>query len=225
MPQLLTLDRNTDTLLPGILGVQADVSDDTQVTSAIDRTVVQLGGLDVVVDNAGISAAGDVASNSDEEWLRVLDVHVAGMVRVARHAVPHLRRSPNAAIVNTCSIVAWGAGFEKRVLYSSSKGAVCALTLAMTADHLREGIRRVNRVAPGIADTPWVDRLLDETADPAGEQGSLNARQPMGRMVPQMRSRVPRKSVVHRFRSNSAGRRWWYARARLKHPSQQNSSY
>jgi NAD(P)-dependent dehydrogenase (short-subunit alcohol dehydrogenase family) len=90
--------------------------------------------------------------------LGVLDVNVVGTVRVARHALPHLRRSPAAAIVNTCSIVAW-AGMQQRVLYSASKGAVYALTLAMAADHLREGIW-VKCVAPGSADTPWVDRQL-----------------------------------------------------------------
>jgi NAD(P)-dependent dehydrogenase (short-subunit alcohol dehydrogenase family) len=103
------------------------------------------------------------------------------MARVARHALPYLRKSPAAAIVNTCSIAAW-AGLPQRALYSASKGAVYALTLAMAADHVREGIR-VNCVAPGTADTPWVSRLLDQAADPAAERAALNARQPTGRLV------------------------------------------
>ena len=174
-------DLNPDGLPGEIMGVKVDVTDDAQVKSAVDAVVERFGRLDVVVNNAGISAVGDIAGNSDDEWLRVLDVNVVGMVRVARHALPHLRRSPAAAIVNTCSIVAW-AGLQKRVLYSASKGAVYALTLAMAADHLREGIR-VNCVAPGTADTPWVDRLLDQMPDPAAERAALNARQPMGRLV------------------------------------------
>ncbi|WP_213451952.1 SDR family NAD(P)-dependent oxidoreductase [Rhizomonospora bruguierae] len=179
--KVAAFDLKPDGLPDDILGIEVDVTDDAQVKSAVDAVVERFGRLDVVVNNAGIGAVGDVTGNSDEEWLRVLDVNVVGMVRVARHAVPHLRRSPAAAIVNTCSIVAW-AGLEKRVLYSASKGAVYALTLAMAADHLREGIR-VNCVAPGTADTPWVDRLLDRTADPAAERAALNARQPMGRLV------------------------------------------
>lgn len=175
------LDLDPDGLPDYIMGIKTDVTDDAQVKSAVDAVVERFGRLDVVVNNAGIGAVGDVTGNSDDEWLRVLDVNVVGMVRVARHALPHLRRSPAAAIVNTCSIVAW-AGHEKRVLYSASKGAVYALTLAMAADHLREGIR-VNCVAPGSADTPWVDRLLNRTADPAAERAALNARQPMGRLV------------------------------------------
>ena len=84
------------------------------------------------------------------------------MVRVSRAALPHLRRSPAAAIVNTCSIAAT-AGLPQRALYSATKGAVLSLTQAMAADHLREGIR-VNCVNPGTADTPWVGRLLDSRA-------------------------------------------------------------
>jgi NAD(P)-dependent dehydrogenase (short-subunit alcohol dehydrogenase family) len=175
------LDLNLDGLPTGIVGIEVDVTNDTQVKSAVDAVVERFGRLDVVVNNAGISAVGDIAANGDDEWLRVLDVNVVGMVRVARHALPQLRRSPAAAIVNTCSIVAW-AGLEQRVLYSASKGAVYALTLAMAADHVREGIR-VNCVAPGTADTPWVDRLLNKTADPTAARAALNAFQPMGRLV------------------------------------------
>jgi NAD(P)-dependent dehydrogenase (short-subunit alcohol dehydrogenase family) len=179
--QVAALDLKTDGLPDDIVGIQADVTDDAQVKAAVDGAAERFGRLDVVVNNAGIGATGDVAANGDDEWLHVLDVNVVGMVRVARHALPHLRRSPSAAIVNTCSIVAW-AGLEQRALYSASKGAVYALTLAMAADHLRERIR-VNCVAPGSADTPWVDRLLDRTEDPAAERAALNARQPMGRLV------------------------------------------
>jgi 2-keto-3-deoxy-L-fuconate dehydrogenase len=111
----------------------------------------------------------------------VLDINVLGMVRTTRAALPHLRASQHAAIVNTCSIAAT-AGLPQRALYSASKGAVLALTLAMAADHVREGIR-VNCVNPGTADTPWVGRLLDAATDPEAERAALNARQPMGRLV------------------------------------------
>ncbi|GGY63680.1 SDR family NAD(P)-dependent oxidoreductase [Streptomyces omiyaensis] len=175
------LDLEPDGLPDGILGVRTDVRDDAQVKSAVDAVAERFGRLDVVVNNAGIGAVGDVTQNGDEEWARVLDVNVIGMVRVARHAVPHLRRSPAAAIVNTCSIVAW-AGVQQRVLYSASKGAVQALTLAMAADHVREGIR-VNCVAPGSADTPWIDRSLRDTPDPTAARAALDAFQPTGRLV------------------------------------------
>jgi NAD(P)-dependent dehydrogenase (short-subunit alcohol dehydrogenase family) len=160
---------------------QADVTDDASVRAAVEGAAARLGGLDVVVNNAGIGAQGTVADNSDAEWHRVLDVNVVGMVRVARAALPHLRRSDCAAIVNTCSVAAT-AGLPNRALYSASKGAVYSLTLAMAADHVDDGIR-VNCVCPGTADTPWVGRLLDAADDPEAERAALNARQPMGRLV------------------------------------------
>jgi NAD(P)-dependent dehydrogenase (short-subunit alcohol dehydrogenase family) len=151
------------------------------VRAAVDAVVAHFGRLDIVVNNAGIGAQGTVADNDDAEWLRVLNINLLGMVRVSRAALPHLRRSPSAAIVNTGSIAAT-AGLPERALYSASKGAVHALTRAMAADHLREGIR-VNCVAPGTADTPWIGRLLEKAADPEAERAALNARQPHGRMV------------------------------------------
>lgn len=163
------------------LGVQCDVSDTDSVNTAIATVVETFGRLDIVVNNAGIGAAGAVTDNDDDEWLRVLQVNVVGMARVARAAVPHLRQSPAAAIVNTGSIAAT-VGIPMRAIYSASKGAVHALTRAMACDHLAEGIR-VNCVAPGTADTPWVGRLLAAAADPAAERAALEARQPHGRLV------------------------------------------
>jgi NAD(P)-dependent dehydrogenase (short-subunit alcohol dehydrogenase family) len=159
----------------------ADVTDDASVRAAVEGAAARLGGLDVVVNNAGIGAAGTVADNDDAEWRRVFDVNVLGMARVARAALPHLRRSDCAAIVNTSSVAAT-AGLPQRALYSATKGAVYSLTLAMAADHVGEGIR-VNCVCPGTADTPWVGRLLDAAEDPEAERAALNARQPMGRLV------------------------------------------
>ncbi|MFF5570274.1 SDR family NAD(P)-dependent oxidoreductase [Streptomyces luteogriseus] len=164
-----------------LLGLQADVSDDASVRAAVSTAADRLGGIDILVNNAGIGAAGTVEDNSDEQWHRVLDVNVLGIVRTTRAALPHLRRSAHPAVVNTCSIAAT-AGLPQRALYSASKGAVLSLTLAMAADHVREGIR-VNCVNPGTADTPWVARLLDAADDPGAERAALNARQPMGRLV------------------------------------------
>jgi 2-keto-3-deoxy-L-fuconate dehydrogenase len=148
-------------LAPGneFLGLQADVTDDASVRSAVDSAGDRLGGIDILVNN----------------------VNVVGIVRVSRAALPYLRASAHAAIVNTCSIAAT-AGLPQRALYSATKGAVLSLTLAMAADHIREGIR-VNCVNPGTADTPWIGRLLAQADDPAAERAALAARQPMGRLV------------------------------------------
>ena len=158
-----------------------DITSAATVDAAITEIVKRLGGIDILVNNAGIGATGDVAANSDEEWHRVFDVNVVGIARVTRAALPHLRVSKAASVVNTCSVVAT-VGVPQRAVYSATKGAVAALTLAMAADHVGDGIR-VNAVTPGTAETPWVGRLLEQSGDAAAAAEALRERQPMGRLV------------------------------------------
>ncbi|MFI1921343.1 MULTISPECIES: SDR family NAD(P)-dependent oxidoreductase [unclassified Streptomyces] len=179
--RVAVLDREPAGVPGPLLALKADVTDDASVRAAVEEAAGRFGGLDILVNNAGIGATGTVEDNPDEQWHHVLDVNVIGMVRTTRAALPYLRRSSRAAVVNTCSIAAT-AGLPQRALYSAGKGAVLSLTLAMAADHVREGIR-VNCVNPGTADTPWVARLLDAADDPEAERAALHARQPMGRLV------------------------------------------
>jgi NAD(P)-dependent dehydrogenase (short-subunit alcohol dehydrogenase family) len=176
------LDRSFSTVEKSTtLNVPCDVSDSSSTASAIATVTDTLGGLDILINNAGIGAVGDIAANDDDEWMRVLSVNVIGIARVTRAALPFLLRSEHAAIVNTASVVS-NIGVPQRALYAASKGAVQALTLAMAADHVKQGIR-VNCVCPGTADTPWVGRLLDAADDPEATAIALRARQPMGRLV------------------------------------------
>lgn len=175
------LDLQPEQAADGLFAIRCDVSDDAAVRRAVQEAADQLGGIDIVANNAGVGAQGTIESNDDDEWHRVFDINVLGMVRVSRAALPYLRESSHAAIVNTCSIAAT-AGLPQRALYSATKGAVLSLTLSMAADYLHEGIR-VNCVNPGTADTPWIDRLLSAAPDPAAERAALEARQPHGRLV------------------------------------------
>jgi 2-keto-3-deoxy-L-fuconate dehydrogenase len=176
------VDRDVSAGVPEPLhAYECDVSDAVAVARAVERVAADLGGIDVLVNNAGIGAQGSVADTDDDEWLRVLDVNVVGIARMTKAALPHLRRSSAAAVVNTCSVAAF-VGLPRRAAYSASKGAFLALTRAMAADHVGEGIR-VNCVSPGTVNTPWVQRLLASAADPAAELARLSARQPTGRLV------------------------------------------
>ena len=175
------LDLDPSTSPDGAIPFHADVADDDSVVRAVDDAARQFDGLDIVINNAGIGAQGTVETNTMQEWRRVFDVNVFGIVRVMKAALPYLRRSDHAAVVNTCSIAAT-AGLPERALYSATKGAVLSLTMAMAADHLREGIR-INCVNPGTTDTPWIGRLLDAASDPVAERAALEARQPSGRLV------------------------------------------
>ena len=175
------LDLNEGSMASAATFVKCDVGNDEADTAAFNEIAQKVQVIDIVINNAGIGAIGTVADSTSEEWLRVLNINVVGISRISSAALPFLRKSKSAAIVNTCSIAAT-AGLPLRAVYSASKGAVLSLTLAMAADFVKEGIR-VNCVNPGTADTPWVGRLLSQAADPVAQRAALEARQPMGRLV------------------------------------------
>lgn len=166
---------------PTVAFLQADVADDAAVSAAVAKAAELMGGLDVVVNSAGVSSVGPVDANTDEEWMHSLNVNVVGIARVSRASLPYLKKSQAPVIVNLASIASH-MGLANRVLYGATKGAVLAMTLDMATDYLADGIR-VNAVAPGTADTPWVGRLLAQAEDPVEARRSLEARQPIGRLV------------------------------------------
>jgi len=178
--RVAALDLTPPPAREGLLPLVCDVTSEQSVVAAVARVANELGGIDVLVNNAGIGAQGTLEENALAEWQRVFDVNVFGIVRVTQACLPHLRRSQRAAIVNTASIVSW-TGVPRRACYGASKGAVYALTLALAADCVADRIR-VNCVCPGTVDTPWVQRLLDASGDAAAARASLIARQPLGRL-------------------------------------------
>jgi 2-keto-3-deoxy-L-fuconate dehydrogenase len=161
--------------------IKCDIGDALSVTEAFNEFAKSSKSLDVLINNAGIGSLTTVEKETDEVWHKVLNINVVGTARVSRLAIPLLRQSKHAAIVNTASVAAID-GIPNRAAYSASKGAVLALTLAMATDHLPDGIR-VNAVNPGTTDTPWVKRLLDQADDAKVAKIALEARQPMGRLV------------------------------------------
>jgi 2-keto-3-deoxy-L-fuconate dehydrogenase len=163
------------------LALPVDVTDESAVATAVARIVRELGRIDIVVNCAGIGAAGGITDNDNVEWRSVFEVNVIGAANVIRACIPHLIASPAGSVVNVASAVAL-TGFPDRVLYSSSKGAVVAMTRALAADHLRDGVR-FNAVCPGTTETPWIERLLDAASDPVLARQALEARQPHRRLV------------------------------------------
>jgi NAD(P)-dependent dehydrogenase (short-subunit alcohol dehydrogenase family) len=161
--------------------IKCDISDSTSVKDAFSEFKKSSQSLDILINNAGIGSLTTVEHETDEVWQNVLNTNVIGTARVSREAISWLRKSKNAAIVNTASVAAID-GIPNRAAYSASKGAILTLTLAMATDHLSDGIR-VNAVNPGTTDTPWVRRLLDQSDDAQLAKAALEARQPMGRLV------------------------------------------
>ena len=101
--RVAVLDRDTAGVPGQFLSLVCDVTDAAGVEAAVAAVADHFGAIDIVINNAGIGAAGDIAANSDDEWHRVLDVNVVGIARVTRAALPHLRQSSRAAVVNTTS--------------------------------------------------------------------------------------------------------------------------
>ncbi|NBU93626.1 MAG: SDR family oxidoreductase, partial [Actinobacteria bacterium] len=161
--------------------IKCDIGDAKSVTDAFAEFSKKSDKLDILINNAGIGSLTTVEHETDEIWQKVLNVNVIGTARVSRAAIPLLRKSKSPAIVNTASIAATD-GIPNRAAYSASKGAILTLTLAMATDHIKDKIR-VNAVNPATTDTPWVQRLLNQSADAAAARDALEARQPMGRLV------------------------------------------
>lgn len=158
-----------------------DVTDPDQCRAKAAEIDGAHGRIDVLCNNAGIGAVGDVTQATADEWARVFAVNVFGMAHLSAAVLPAMRRAGRGAIVNTCSVVA-EVGLVERAVYSASKGAVLGLTRAMAADEAENGIR-VNCVSPGTVDGPWVRRLIEQSEDPAGTRSALERRQPLGRLV------------------------------------------
>ena len=158
-----------------------DVTDANACTEAAARIEAEHGAVDVLCNNAGIAATGDVVASTPDEWERVFAVNVFGVANMSRAFLPAIRAAGRGAVVNTCSVVA-SVGLVERAVYGTSKGAVLALTKAMAADEIVHGIR-VNCVSPGTVWSPWVERLVEATPDPVAAEEALRRRQPLGRMV------------------------------------------
>lgn len=177
------LDRDASALelIEADVKIKGDVADPASVTSAVAEAADALGGLDVLVSCAGVAGRGTVADIPVEEWDRVFSVNVRGMYLAAQAAMPFLRRSESAAIVNVASqlglVAAPGAA-----AYCASKGAAVHLTRAMALDHAADGVR-VNAVCPGPTETPMVDGFFAAAADPEAERKAFESAQVHNRLI------------------------------------------
>ncbi len=145
--------------------LRLDVTSEQSVAAAIDSIESEQGGLDIVVNAAGIEIEKSIDDTTLDEWNRIFAVNVTGTFLVCKHALPMLRRSDHAAIVNFGSYDGYIAD-PKLAAYCATKGAVHALTRAMACDHGPESIR-VNAICPGYIDTPMLEQFYPDGVDPA----------------------------------------------------------
>jgi NAD(P)-dependent dehydrogenase (short-subunit alcohol dehydrogenase family) len=170
---------------PG-LALEVNVTQAQQVEVMIARVIEKWGGLEVMVNNAGVGVAATVVETREEDWDRVIDVNLKGTFLGMKYAIPAIRgtvRGTNmtGSVINISSAAAIVA-ITNRAAYCASKGGVLALSRAAAIDHVLEGVR-VNAILPGTVDTPWVERITAGYDDPEAARTAMRARQPHGRLV------------------------------------------
>jgi NAD(P)-dependent dehydrogenase (short-subunit alcohol dehydrogenase family) len=169
---------------PGDLGLETDVTDEEQVREALSRVREELGRIDVLFNNAGISPNddGSVLDTSLEAWERVQRVNLQSVFLCCKHGIPHLLENDGplrGSVINTASFVAVMGAATSQISYTASKGGVLALSRELGVEFARRGVR-VNAICPGPVDTPLLQELFAKDPEKAARR---LVHLPMGRFA------------------------------------------
>jgi NAD(P)-dependent dehydrogenase (short-subunit alcohol dehydrogenase family) len=165
----------------GDLSLRADVSDEAQVRETYSRAMQEMGHIDVLFNNAGISPDDDVSvlDTSLEAWQRVQDVNLKSVFLCCKHGIPHLLSSGGGSVINTASFVAVMGAATSQISYTASKGGVLALSRELGVEFGRRGVR-VNALCPGPVNTPLLQELFAKDPEKAARR---LVHLPMGRFA------------------------------------------
>jgi len=165
---------------PRVAFVRADISLSGEIGNAVDETIRIFGGIDVLVNNAGIQTFGGAVDTTEEVWDRTMNVNLKGHWLMSKAVLPHMLQKGKGAIVNVSSVQ--GLAAQANVLaYATSKHAMIGLTRSMAVDLAAQGVR-VNCVCPGTVDTPMIRWIIDQDRDPQRLERALNKMHPIGRI-------------------------------------------
>lgn len=142
-----------------LIAIEADVSRGNDVKNAVAQAAGQFGGLNVLVNSAGIQRYGTITDTPEETWDEVMSVNLKGIYWASRYAIPHIEEAGGGAVINLASVQAF-ASQSNVAAYTASKGAILALTRAMALDHADAGVR-VNSICPAAIDTPMLRWAAD----------------------------------------------------------------
>jgi NAD(P)-dependent dehydrogenase (short-subunit alcohol dehydrogenase family) len=160
--------------------IRCDVTLAVECQNAVQRTIEEFGGLDILINSAGIIRRATVVETTEADWDRVMNVNVKSIFLIAKHALPALIQAGGGVIINISS--GWGLiGGHKAAVYCASKGAVIQLTKAMALDHGAQGIR-VNCICPGDTDTPMLREEARQLGEPEEKFLIEAAQRPLQRM-------------------------------------------
>jgi NAD(P)-dependent dehydrogenase (short-subunit alcohol dehydrogenase family) len=149
----------------GDLAIEADVTDEQQVSDLYTRVRDELGRIDVLFNNAGIAPDDDrsILDTSYDAWRRVQDVNLASVFLCCKYGIPHLIDGGGGSVINTASFVAVMGAAVSQISYTASKGGVLSLSRELGVEFARRGVR-VNALCPGPVNTPLLQELF--AADP-----------------------------------------------------------
>ncbi len=188
MVHLLDIDMPNALRVAGAIGARGqahncDITDPDAVTHTIDEIAHNHDRLDILVNNAGAGHIGKLDATTEEDLDRMYTINVRSVYFCTRAALPHMKKSAGGSIINLSSIVST-VGIPDRFAYSTSKGAVAAMTRSIAVDYLEDGIR-CNSVAPARVHTPFVDSYLEKYYPDAQNEmfSQLSRAQPLGRMA------------------------------------------
>ena len=162
------------------LAIAADVSRKADVARVLEQTAAHFGGLNVLLNNAGVLHIGTAEEISEAQWDETFNVNVRGLWLLSTAALPHMRKAGGGSIVNMASVLGIN-GARKRAAYAPSKGAVVLLTKCMAIDHGHENIR-VNAICPSFIETDLTAKVLSQALDPQAVRRERIAVHPMGRL-------------------------------------------
>lgn len=162
-----------------IASIAGDVKRQDTAERAVNLALERFGRLDILVNNAAVIVSKDILATTEEEWNEVMGVNVTGAFHHCRAALPLMLAQGKGAIVNVTSI-SGVVGLPQQAAYCASKGALVQLTRQLAVEYAAQGIR-VNAVAPGAIDTPFLARHLAAQPDPAEAEKAVNAAHPLGR--------------------------------------------
>jgi NAD(P)-dependent dehydrogenase (short-subunit alcohol dehydrogenase family) len=173
--------RTADELGSGAHFIKADVMKEEEVRDLIERGVAWLGGLDVLVQNAGVQHSGFVTDFDASKWDALFAVNARAHFFGAKYAIPHLRKAGKGSIVNTSSL-AGKRGGPGLTAYSASKGAVIAFSTALAMELAKDNIR-VNTICPGWVDTPFNQPAIDLMGGRTLQEAVVKSIVPLGRQA------------------------------------------
>jgi len=162
------------------MALAADVSKRDSIERVLQETAKAFGGINVLVNNAGILHPGTVEQITEAQWDETFNINVRGLWLLSRAVLPHLRKAGGGSIINVASVLGIN-GVRNRAAYAASKGAVVLLTKCMAIDHGHENIR-VNAICPSFVETDLTAAVLSKAADPDAMRRERIGVHPIGRL-------------------------------------------